>query len=70
MAGVLMGLAGAFILLTLTSQAGAAEKAGDQDNCDSGNASLCRTIETCTPKGFEDNGTCKWIYTKRSFYWR
>ncbi len=67
--GTTLGIAGAIVLLALTSRAGMAEKQ-QADNCDNGYASLCRLVETCTPKGFEANGTCRWIYTASRYYWR
>jgi hypothetical protein len=70
-AGLTAGILGALVLLTLTSHPAAAKKADpDPDTCGQGLGSLCRNVETCTPKGFEDNGTCKWTYTSTKTYWR
>lgn len=71
LAAITTGLIGAVILLTMTSRTGMAEKAiPDPDKCGAGYASLCKLVETCTPKGFEANGTCKWIYTAAKSYWK
>lgn len=69
--GVVTGIVGAVALLTITARPGIAEKLGpDPDSCGQGRASLCRLVETCEPKGFEVNGTCRWIYTASRYYWR
>lgn len=69
--GIAAGLIGALLLLMVTSRPGAAERQDpDPDNCGQGRASMCRLVETCEPKGFEANGTCKWIYTAKKSYWR
>jgi hypothetical protein len=71
LAGLATGLIGAVLLLAATSRPGVAERlVPDPDNCGQGRASMCRLVETCEPKGFEANGTCRWIYTASKYYWR
>ena len=68
-AAFIAGCAGALLLLTLVARRGVAEKQ-QADECYNHNSSLCRLVETCTPKGFEDNGSCKWNYTASRYYWK
>lgn len=67
LAGVTLGLIGAIVLLALLPRPGMAEK--EPTFCGAGRASVCKLVETCEPKGFEANGTCKWIYTASRSYW-
>lgn len=63
-----IGSTGGFLLLALVARPGAAEK--QQDDCRNHKDAVCRMVETCTPKGFENNGTCKWNYTASRSYWK
>ena len=65
LAPVLLGSLGALVLLALTSRPGMAAK---QDPCGNQTQSLCRTVERCSG-GFESNGTCRWDYSIRRYYW-
>lgn len=64
-----IGCAGALLLLTLVSRSGSAEKQPAED-CLNAKDSVCRMVESCTPKGFEANGTCAWTYTVSRSYWK
>jgi hypothetical protein len=64
-----VGCAGALLLLTLVSRSGAAEKQ-PADDCLNHKDAVCRMVESCTPKGFETNGTCAWTYTVSRSYWK
>jgi hypothetical protein len=66
---LLLGLATTLLLLLITARKGVAEKA-KADDCLNQNSSVCRMVETCTPKGFEANGTCNWVYTVSRYYWK
>jgi hypothetical protein len=68
-AALVAGTAGAILVLALTARPSVAEKAV-ADDCANHTSSVCRLVETCSPKGFEDNGTCKWIYTASRSYWK
>jgi hypothetical protein len=65
LAPVIVGALGGLVLLALTSRPSVAAK---QDPCNNQTQSLCRTVETCSG-GFEPNGTCRWDYTIRRYYW-
>lgn len=64
------GCGAALVLLTVSAQRGAAEKAPAEEDCLNRRDSVCRMVETCTPKGFEANGTCQWNYTVSRSYWK
>jgi hypothetical protein len=61
-----LGLAGTLVLLGVTSRRG---EAAQMDVCSSGTKSLCMKVETCQG-GFEANGTCRWNYSVRYYYWQ
>jgi hypothetical protein len=61
--------AGLLIALGLLALTSTPSQAAMEEDCRNQTTSLCRTVERCSG-GFEQNGTCRWIYTVQRYYWK
>lgn len=61
-----LGALATLALLGALNRPAQAEKSQD---CYNNTTSVCQTVETCSG-GFEPNGTCKWVYTIKRYYWK
>jgi hypothetical protein len=64
--GLIFGAAAALILLTAVNRPARAAKATE---CLNQSSAVCQVVERCSG-GFEQNGSCKWIYTVNRYYWK